>query len=105
MIQEVTERNFEKFIQTDKLVILDFWADWCQPCKVTKTMLEQIADNTPYDIVVGTVDCDEHDELVQKFSIKNLPTIKLMRDKDVVATLVGSISRDTLEAMIKKHSE
>lgn len=102
MVREVTDRNFEKFTDTDELLVLDFWADWCVPCKTLGKVLEQVAKDNPLPVTFGKVDTDNNDELVQEFNIRNLPTLKFIKDGEVVDTMVGSVTREELETRIQK---
>ena len=82
--------NFrQEVLNSDKPVLLDFWAPWCGPCRMVVPMVEQIADERP-DIKVGKVNVDEEYELAGKFRISSIPTLLVLRDGKVVNQAMGA---------------
>lgn len=86
---KITKSNFEKeVLNSDKPVLLDFWATWCMPCKMIAPVVDEIAKEIP-NIKVGKVNIDEQPELASSFNVMSIPTLALMKDGKIVKTMVG----------------
>ncbi len=97
---EITKANFEEeVINSDKPVLLDFWAVWCPPCKRLSPLVDLIAEENP-QIKVGKVNTDEEQELAMKFSISSIPTLIFFKNGKVITTSVGEISKSEIMKII-----
>lgn len=86
---KITKSNFEKeVLNSDKPVLLDFWASWCMPCKMIAPVVDEIAKEIP-NIKVGKVNIDEQPELASSFNVMSIPTLAVMKDGKIVKTMVG----------------
>lgn len=86
---KITKSNFEKeVLNSDKPVLLDFWATWCMPCKMIAPVVDEIAKEIP-NIKVGKVNIDEQPELASSFNVMSIPTLAVMKDGKIVKTMVG----------------
>ena len=102
MIFEITNANFEEeVIKSEKPILLDFWAEWCGPCRVIAPAIEAIS-NEREDIKVGKVNVDTEQRLAMIFAIDSIPTLIVVKHGEVVGKLVGLNSKTIVEAFINK---
>ena len=88
-VVHITKENFQSLVkESEKDVLIDFWATWCGPCKMIAPIVEEIAADRD-DITVGKIDVDQEMDLAVQFGITSIPTLMLMRNGEVVATMVG----------------
>ncbi len=98
----ITKDNFESEVtNSDVPVLLDFWADWCMPCKMVAPVLEELDGQYNGKIKIGKVDVDTQAELASKYNIVSIPTLLLMKNGDVVKQQVGAVPKPQIEDMIK----
>ena len=101
-IMHVTKNNFqEEVIQSDQPVLLDFWANWCGPCRMVGPVVEEIARERP-DVKVGKIDVDEQRELAAAFQIMSIPTLVVMQDGKVTQQVVGLRPKEQILAMLDR---
>ena len=102
MIIEITKDNFQaEVLNSDKPVLIDFWASWCGPCKMLSPMVDQIADEHP-EIKVGKVNVDDEGELAGQFGIMSIPSLLFFKGGKVVDQSVGVRPKPFIEEMISK---
>ena len=101
----VTMENFQKEImESEQVVLIDFWASWCGPCKMVSPIIDEIADENP-SIKVAKVNVDEEPALAGQEQIEVLPTLVLYREGKAVGSIVAPDSKAKIEAFIKEHVE
>ncbi|MCU0499401.1 MAG: thioredoxin [Anaerolineae bacterium] len=87
---EITTENFETdVLKSDQPILLDFWAEWCGPCKMVSPIVEQLADEYAGKMRVGKVDADQHQDLVIRYQVMGLPTLILFKNGEPVMRLSG----------------
>ncbi|WP_224997194.1 thioredoxin [Cesiribacter sp. SM1] len=93
---EITDSNFEEIVNSDKPVLVDFWAEWCGPCKMIGPVVEELAGDYEGKAVVGKVDVDSNPEVSAKFGIRSIPTLLVFKNGQVVDKQVGAVSKNIL---------
>ncbi len=96
---ELTKENFEQVITEGAMVIVDFWAPWCGPCRGFAPIYEQAAE-THADVVFGKINTDQEQELAGAFSIRSIPTLMVFREKVVLFQQAGALPASALEQVI-----
>lgn len=101
---KLTQANFEDTITSKDIVIVDFWAPWCGPCRSFAPIFESTSEKYP-DIVFAKVNTDEERELGSHFQIKSIPTLMIFREKVIIYSQAGSLPASGLEEVITKAQE
>jgi len=100
-IIHISDSDFEdQVLKSDKPVIVDYWAEWCGPCKMIAPILDEIAEEYGDKLTVAKLNVDENQETPQKYSVRGIPTLMIFKAGDVAATKVGAMSKSQLSAFI-----
>jgi thioredoxin 1 len=104
IIQQVTDDTFEPdVLKSDVPVLVDYWAEWCGPCKAIAPMLEEVAKEYSGKIKVAKVNVDENQELAKKYNVRAIPTLMLFKDGNVQASKLGMMSKPQLTAFLDSN--
>ena len=103
-ISNITDASFERdVLQADAPVLVDYWAEWCGPCKMIAPVLEEIAQEYAGKIKVCKLNIDDNKETPPKYAVRGIPTLMLFKNGNVEATKVGALSKSQLAAFIDSH--
>ena len=100
-ILTLTDKNFQQQIK-NKLVLVDFWASWCAPCRMMAPVLNDVATELKGNSYVGKVNIEQYQSLAQKFQVRNIPTLILLRNGKEINRFIGVKSKDFLLQQIRK---
>ena len=95
--------SFDNFLNTDVPVLVDFWADWCMPCRMMAPVMEELAHAYSGRARFGKVNVDENSQVAGRYGVMSIPHFLLFKNGTVVEKIVGAVGRDPLENAIKKH--
>ncbi len=98
---EATDKNFYEVTAGDKLVIVDFWAEWCGPCRAITPVLEELANTYKDELVVAKLNVDTNSESMVRFAITAIPSILFFKGGELVGKHVGATSKSVLESKVK----
>jgi thioredoxin 1 len=102
MTVEVKDSNFEEIVlKSDKPVIVDFWAEWCGPCRMIGPIVEELSEDYKDQIVCTKLDVDSNPGVASKYGIRNIPTILFFKDGEIVDKQVGAVPKSNLESKLK----
>ncbi|MGB0637313.1 MAG: thioredoxin TrxA [Gammaproteobacteria bacterium] len=101
---QVTDDSFESdVLQSDAPVLVDYWAEWCGPCKMIAPILDEVASEYADKLKIAKLDVDQNAETAQKYNIRSIPCLMLFKDGDIVATQVGALSKSQLSEFLDQN--
>lgn len=104
MITIVEDDSFEKeVLESVKLVLVDFWAPWCGPCRMVASVVDQIAQDYSNTLKVVKLNTDENPSIATEYGIRSIPTLMFFKEGEKVDTVIGAVPKSTLEIKIQKH--
>ena len=102
MALAITNENVQEVIGSEQPVVIDFWAEWCGPCRMIAPIIDELAAEYEGRVLVAKCDVEECEEAVAKFGVRNIPTVVFVKGGEVVDKNVGAASKDALKAKIEK---
>ena len=103
-ILKITDTDFENLvIKSEKPILVDYWAEWCGPCKMITPILEEIADEMAGKVLVGKLNVDENSQTPPKYGIRGIPTLMLFKGGEPVGSKVGALSKNDIKKFIEDN--
>ena len=100
MALEVTDANFEELVNAGKPMVLDFWAEWCGPCRMVSPIIDELATEYEGKVTIGKMDVDNNNDVVAQFGIRNIPTVLFFQEGKLVDKQVGAAQKSAFVAKI-----
>lgn len=100
MALAINSSNFESLVSGDQLVVIDFWAPWCGPCRHLSPIVDEVAAEFEGKAIIGKCDTDENNDIAMQFGVMNIPMLVFLKNGELVDTHVGTIKKEDLVAKI-----
>ena len=100
---ELNDKTFTETLENTPLVAVDFWADWCMPCKIFAPIMESLADELDGQAEFCKVNLDENNDLAQQYGITHIPTVLVFKEGELVDRSMGSLPKEKIAEMVRKH--
>lgn len=101
---ELTDDSFQsEVLDSDKVVLVDFWAPWCMPCQMLAPIIDQVAEEIGEDIKVGKLNVDENQTMAGKYEVRSIPNVMIFKGGEVVEQIVGLRPKEDYVEAVKKH--
>jgi thioredoxin 1 len=101
----LTDTNFTSEVTKAKLIVVDFWAPWCNPCKMVGPLIEELATEYAGKVVFGKMNVDENQMVPRSFGIQGIPTLMIFKNGKAIDTLVGAYPKSQIESKFRPHIE
>jgi thioredoxin 1 len=99
----LTDSNFEQALKENALLVVDFWAVWCGPCRMVAPVIEQLASELAGKVVFGKLNVDENPAISRAFGIQSIPTIAIFKNGKAIDAIVGAVSKSQMQSTISKY--
>lgn len=94
MALKITDENFEGLLSDGKPLVLDFWAEWCGPCRLVSPIIDELSEEYEGRVNIGKMNVDENDDVISQFGIRNIPTILFFKNGQLADKIVGAMPKD-----------
>ena len=102
---EITDANFEEVMKSDQPILVDFWAEWCGPCKMIGPVVEELAGDYEGKAIVGKVNVDENPDLASNYGIRSIPTLILFKDGKQIDSIMGALPKEAIINFVNEKLE
>ena len=102
MALAITKDNFQQVVGSEQPVMIDFWAEWCGPCRMMTPIVEELAKEYEGRAVIGKCDVEQNDDISMKYGVRNIPTIIFLKNGELVDKQVGACTKEALKAKLDK---
>ncbi len=99
----ITDSNINEILNQEKLVVIDFWAEWCAPCRRIASIISELADIYNEKAVIGKCDTEDGEQTTEQFSVRNLPTIVFVKNGVEIDRIVGAVTKSKIQETIEKN--
>ncbi len=100
---EITDSNFNEVIKNNNIVLIDFWAEWCGPCRMIAPMIEELANEYEGKAIIGKLDVDNNQESSIKYGVRSIPTLLVFKNGEMVDRHVGAVPKEVLSKSINSN--
>lgn len=100
---KITDDNYQEILSQDKLVVIDIWATWCGPCQRLAPIIAQVAEEYSDQAVIGKYNAENNEELLERYGVRNIPTILFIRNGEVLDRLTGAVNVAKIKEYIDKN--
>lgn len=101
-VQQINDAEFDSFVESDQISLVDFWAPWCAPCKAMGPVVEDLADEYAGKVNIAKMNVDENSATPQKFGVRGIPTLILFKNGEIVEQVTGAVGKSQLVDLIDK---
>ena len=102
-VTELTSDNFSESIKSKSVVLVDIWATWCGPCKMLSPVIDEVGAHFGESVLVGKIDADANSDVVKELGVRNIPTVLIYKDGEIVDRFVGFKNKNEITALVEKH--
>ena len=101
MTLQITDESFKELINGDKPVVIDFWAEWCGPCRMLGPVVEELAEQYEEKAIIGKMNVDENDDIPAEYGIRSIPTVLFFKNGELADKYIGIASKSLLEEKLR----
>jgi thioredoxin 1 len=102
MAREITDATYKDVLNSGKPVVIDFWAEWCGPCRMVGPVIDELATDYADKVIIGKVNVDDNNDITSAYAIRNIPTILFFKDGQIVDKQIGAAPKSVLVEKIDK---
>ena len=102
MALAINKENFQEVLASGQPVVIDFWAEWCGPCRMMSPIVDELAAEYDGKAIIGKCDVEENDDITMKYGVRNIPTIIFLKNGELVDKQVGACSKEALKEKLEK---